>query len=143
MGCCGTSKMSANDVGNTKVPIKEPPSKPLKGPQETAKSPLKDKLETLRKEVTKNKADFEHSVETLKLIVKNVANNFGNQKFKTIRKENNKFKKAIGQYPSGKALMKVVGFIEKEDCFNYNVSLPKSYVKNKLLDIEIAIKELK
>ncbi|CAG9317312.1 unnamed protein product [Blepharisma stoltei] len=103
---------------------------------------LRAKLKTLFAEVKKKKLNPEDSMETLRTILKNISNNFEEEKYKSIRKANKRFNETIGQFPSGISLMQSLGFRDEEENVIFAPGLPRSHVMNKMHDLEIAYRKL-
>jgi type VI protein secretion system component VasK len=99
-------------------------------------------LESLKKSAKSKKKDFEQTFELLQSILKKIAADFSNPKFKRIRKANSKFKSTLGDLPNCLSIMQQLGFQDTGSELVFADSLPRSFVQMKLLDLSIAYKQL-
>lgn len=103
---------------------------------------LREKLKALFAEIKKNKRNPEESLETIRTILKNISNNYEDQKYKTIKKSNKKFQDSLGKYKSALPLLQSLGFRDEEAVITLAPGLPRSHVMNKMHDLEIAYRKL-
>ena len=99
---------------------------------------LIERLEVFRKGFKGNKAAFETGFKLVQTILKNIANDFNNQKFKNIKKSNKKFSESIGKYNGGLELMQILGFRDNGDEIVFVEALPRSHIQMKIIDLNIA-----
>jgi hypothetical protein len=143
MGCSASKAVDARPV-QVQKPQNAPQGQILI--RNTTKDPSDQIVELLRplqKQSSSKHVNFDKCLETLSEILKNITNNFDNEKFKKIKKKNKRFNKDLGWFSGISELMKFLGFQDQEDYWTYSESLSKSHAQMRVLDLSIAQNKLK
>ena len=101
---------------------------------------LIDRFNNYHYEVSRSKENFQESIEYIQNILLDLINNFETSQFRTIKKNNSKFKQMVGRYTHGINFFKALGFREKEDIMQVDEKLSVVNLKNRVKDLEMASK---
>ena len=103
---------------------------------------LYEKVNAFKKNIELKKGNFNESFGLIQKILKNIANDFANPKFKSIKKDNKKFASLIGRYETGILLMNMIGFRDIGAEIVFSEGLLKSYAQMKIVELNIVYNKI-